>query len=853
MKKILNLILETFLSFFQKIWKRRLIFIMLVSVIAVIVVILSFTVLNKKEQVIVKASEQTPVNINKLQIIVPNGAFPSNKKFIIKEIDKNSEIYTYATKNEDFVSEMYEVSPEDDKEELALLPLTLRYNVPKQYYLGDNFYNLSLGYLDRDTKIVRRFYGSELIKDGENIYIEAKTFHTSIIGLIAKKPTSESFGLKKVVDKPENYKPYILVVPGIDENFTGAIPNTYSDNEPLGKNFWEILFPDRSIWLYRYPLKDSRPNIYVEASRSFFREFGRTDYIVYEAKRLSTELKRIPFKFDVIAHGIGGLIVRYAIESDPTIKNVRRVVLISTPNLGTNLVNPVYLNALYGKSDSALAEIYGLNTDSISYIKNIVTDYLEKINVFWESLKPGSKTLEELNSFGMRNDIDYLALCGTSINFPINIQNSELAKFYPEFLEGTGDGIVTVSSATLNGKLKSKVFNYSFHELYLQKDVLETIREYLEDIDVPEPYTFKTDDFKEKLQSESEVNSEFFSTETTTENTLKKPDIPPETSHSTFKSTSTAIQSKVKIEGLKNDRNFRRFYPETVNLAEITEECRKIAVLSNRIFILCKENLYRLENKGKLVKLSDTTPDSFFNVWKNSVFLYSDSKIKIFDRDGNLISTKKLSIEDNDLLDVFMTSFRIYTLLKEDHDIIFKIFDHSGNLMSSKKIRGIRAHFKYSEKYNQLFIVSNDEILCYDVSNDQEIFVKTESSFRKYASFSSERRLEFVDLERISEWLIILTKEYEIFANNLLNGEVINLGFGDVGSEKLIFDTLETIYVLGEKTINFLDFKENTVKREEKYVKFDENVIINGTVFNKELYLILSEGTKMKVVKLKFD
>jgi len=850
MEKILSFfsnLIKNLLAFSTKFLKRKLLFSIAISTFVVIICLLVFINLDKKSKVVLKGSNQTPVKINRLQVIVPDGAFPSSKKFIISELDRNSSIYNYATKSENFVSDIYRVSPEDGKEELSLLPLTLRYTIPSQYYLGDSFYNLSLGYLDEDSKVARRFYGSEIVKDDKGIYVEAKTFHTSIIGLIASKPINESFGLKKIVDKPVNYKPYILIVPGIDENFSGSIPNTYSESEPTGRNFWEILFPDRNIWLYNYPLKDTRPNIYVEAAKSFFKDFGRTDYIVYEAKRLSTELKRIPFKFDIIAHGIGGLIVRYALESDPTIKNVRKIVMVSTPNLGTNLANPVYLNMLYGKSDSVLAKIYEVDADSISYIKNVTLDYLEKINVFWESVKPGSKTLEELNSFGIRKDIDYLSICGATTNFPINIKNSQLSKFYPEFVESLGDGIVTIKSATLDGKIKAKIFKHSFHDIYFQKDVLETIKEFLEDVKPPEKYILKDDDFLEKHPSGNNQEDEFFSTPTITE-------LSEESTKIVSIESTTLEKKKSKVEGnirvvKYNNINMKELDYKTLKLIETCGNAKKLFSVGNSLFIFCDDQLivYSM-NENKIKRTININKNSFINVWKNQLLIYDGSEIEAFDEKGNLIWKKDITFGDK-LLDLYLTKDEYYSLFIDDGKLIYKVFDENLNILSSEKIRGINGHFKYSSKYNQLFVVTNDQILCYEISTNKKLFEKTESSFRKYASINRKRRLEFSDVERIGEWLIILTKEYEIFANNLLNGRVVNLSFGDVGSNKLLFDGLKTIYIFGEKTLNFLTLEQKTIRRESYYVKLKNETLIDA-VFKGSLYVIIRNGKNAEVVEL---
>lgn len=848
-------LLKNLTILFARPLKRRLLFLIAISIVAIAGLLLIFMNSTNRNKVVLKGSNQTPVKINRLQIIVPEGAFPSSKKFIITELDQDSSIYDYAVKNEKFVSDVYKVSPEDGKKELSLLPLTLRYAVPSQYYLGDNFYNLSLGYLDENTKVTRRFYGSEIVKDSKGIYIEAKTFHTSIIGLIADKPINEGFGLKEIIDKPANYKPYLLIVPGIDENFSGSIPNTYSENKPAGRNFWEILFPDRSIWLYNYPLKVTRPSVYVEAARSFFKNFGRTDYVVYEAKRLSTELKRIPFKFDIIAHGIGGLIVRYALESDQNIKNVRKVVIISTPNLGTNLANPVYLSLLYGKSNDALAKIYDADVDSISYIKSAASDYLEKINVFWESIKPGSKTLKELNSFGLRKDIDYLAICGSTTNFPVNIKHSQLSNFYPEFVKGLGDGVVTIKSATFDGKIKAKIFKHSFYDIYFQKDVLETIKKFIDDIKPPEEYVFKNDEFLEEHPTGQE--GEFFNTPTTIESSKKTTEVT-STGSTPTKSEEPKVKSNININVSKYSYiGMKQLDYRSKKLIEIYGNARRLFSIGDSLFVLCDNQLIAYnKNDNRIRLITNVTEDSFANIWKDQLLIYDGSEIKAFNENGDMVWKREANIEGK-LLDLYMTKDMYYSLFADDGKLIYKVFDKNFNILFSKEVKGINGHLKYSPKYNQLFIVTNDQILCYEISINRELFEKTESSFRKYAKIDRNRRLEFSDVERIGEWLIILTKEYEIFANNLLNGKVVNLGFGDVGSNKLLFDGSRTIYIFGEKTLNFLMLEQNAkqkiIKRDNRYVKFQNKTIIDATVFKGKLYTIVHDNKNTEIDELLID
>ncbi|MDY6896178.1 MAG: hypothetical protein SVO01_12310, partial [Thermotogota bacterium] len=370
----------------------------------------------------------------------------------------------------------------------------------------------SLAYITQeDPPIVSEFSGEKIVKIENEYYIEAQTFQitkVNYIGLVIESPEESSSGLKVIKEAPPTLEPDIILIPGTDINFLGKIMNIPENGYP--QSFWSSLFPNRTIWSYNYPLISTRSKNYNDSFVSFVERTGINSYIEFEGRRLAQELSRFPNKkFDIIAHGIGGLIARYALESTQTIQNVENLVLISTPNKGSNLANPLFFNLLFGKDADILSQLFNVENSTILKITLQISSYLDQINSYYEDLIPNSEFLNRLNSFGIRNDIGYLAIIGSNPEIEEDLSNKYIARLYPEFVQRNGDGIVSVDSANLERIERTYYSEKSFYEIYNDPDVLNIIVSFLEE-SVPsyslEP--FKDDNFVEYVDEKEEKNSD---------------------------------------------------------------------------------------------------------------------------------------------------------------------------------------------------------------------------------------------------------------------------------------------------------------------------------------------------------
>ncbi|MEA1884875.1 MAG: hypothetical protein U9N62_10205, partial [Thermotogota bacterium] len=422
-----------------------------------------------------------------------------------------------------FYGDIYELSPNDGRNDLALDPMTYTYRIPNEFYFGDEYFNFELLYIEnKENPVVKVFSGGEIIRmENNRSILRAKGFHGSLVGLRVNNPVKQSLGLKKIIEKPDNLKPDLLLVPGIDINFQGFLPNTISNTNPQGNNLWEVTFDDRSIWVYDYPLTETRSANYVREAQNFFNDISKTSYIRLEAEKLANNLLESEQEYDIIAHGIGGIIARYAVENYP-ITNIRKIVLISVPNTGTNIVNPSFLNLLYGKDTQVLSQIYGIDSDTIRYLTRNNLGYLENVNVFYTDILPFAEVIKTLEN-SLRKDISYFFIGGNQPDFDAELEDSQFAKFYPENTSGKGDGIVSVYSAIYpsleeaeNEKenVLSKIVPYSFFDIFLQQQTLQLIHSYLEEgIEVVEVPEYQDDTFREWLFDNSDSTKTYSSEE----------------------------------------------------------------------------------------------------------------------------------------------------------------------------------------------------------------------------------------------------------------------------------------------------------------------------------------------------
>jgi len=587
----------------------------LLFIIVIAIVMLVFFLIFKN--IFLPPKEITPSSTN-IQIDIPKSAFSSKKTIDIRVVDKSSEEYQELINYKNFYGEIYKITFSDESNESSILPITLRYKIPKDNYFGDNFINFSLAYITReDPPIVSEFSGEKIVKIENEYYIEAQTFQITkvhYIGLVIESPQESSIGLKVIKEAPPTLEPDIILIPGTDLNFLGRVMNVPENGYP--QSFWSSLFPNRTIWSYNYPLTSTRSQNYNDSFVSFVKRTGINSYIEFEGRRLAQELSRFPNKkFDIIAHGIGGLIARYALESSQTIQNVENLVLISTPNKGSNLANPLFFNLLFGKNTDILSQLFNVEDSTILKITSQISSYLDQINSYYENLIPDSEFLNKLNSFGIRNDIRYLAIIGSNPAIEENLSNKYISRLYPEFVQGEGDGIVSVDSANLEGIEKTYYSKKSFYEIYNDSDILDIIVSFLEE-SVPsysvEPFT--DDNFVEYSYETGEENSSAVQNKNTYPGIVSSFTLP-----SQYKE-STILLNPVKQGEIDEDtisiieigENIYFKSPNAIydtNLEKIfSNKIMGGIVLNNQYYASTIDGIYILNENGKIDKINSEIP-----------------------------------------------------------------------------------------------------------------------------------------------------------------------------------------------------------------------------------------------------
>jgi len=198
---------------------------------------------------------------------------------------------------------VYELTPQDGRNDLALQPMIFEYRFPSEFFFGPEYNNAELVYADsKENPVLHVFGGGEFHQKNDQVVLRVNAFHGSILGLRIKNPEKPTWGLQKAIEKPDTLKPDLLVIPGVDANFLGFLPNTVTNENPQGNNIWEISFPDRTIWAYLYPLSETRSLEYMDEAKLFFDSISNTSYIRFEAHRLAQALQNSSRQFDIVAH-----------------------------------------------------------------------------------------------------------------------------------------------------------------------------------------------------------------------------------------------------------------------------------------------------------------------------------------------------------------------------------------------------------------------------------------------------------------------------------------------------------------------------------------------------------------------
>ena len=482
------------ISFIKGLYKKKILFFTVVGVLILIIVGGIFLLRAKKQaKVQVKEEEAAQAIAINLFIQIPPGAYPKGKTFTIEPI-VGSELKVYQ-QSYGFIDNVYEVKPDDGRDEFALKPLELKMYIPGDKLLGENYANLTLAYMKGDGPPTP-FPGSYIGKDDEGYFVAASAFHTSKIGVIPVPVKDEQHHGLRLVRDVLSVKPGIIIVPGESPKFSG---------DTAEGNLWETVFPDRPLYVFDYPLSQPRSMLYMEEANSYFKSIGEKSFIKFESEILAQELKRPDIsknEYHIIAQGIGGLIVLYTLLNHPEITNIKKLILIGVPYRGTNVANTlVFANMIYTPPVKSAAEMLGLSEKTFMNIKFHVFNYIEMVNDYYKDVLPDSDVIRDITSKPLRNDLKYLVIVGTLPPFGIDVKGSGLERIYPELVLGKGDGVVSEDEARLPGE-PFLTFPVSFDSYYAKSEILNTIKGFIDTDKIPKPPKLEGDKYKEFLPVE---------------------------------------------------------------------------------------------------------------------------------------------------------------------------------------------------------------------------------------------------------------------------------------------------------------------------------------------------------------
>ncbi len=190
---------------------------------------------------------------------------------------------------------------------------------------------------------------------------------------------------------------------------------------------------------------------------------GHPDYYISFSNRFADPADQVPElkefirkvlqntgeeKVILVCHSMGGLVARKYLEDNKDDHRVEKLVLLSTPNLGSIGLSfnwlPLLLIILglsgYKLVWPVLLSLVGLFWELISLARGV----LLLSPAVW-AMRPGSEFLKTLNSKEMPEDIKYVSVLSDTKFLPHRLVNLTL------FREG-GDGAVALSSQKLSEK-----------------------------------------------------------------------------------------------------------------------------------------------------------------------------------------------------------------------------------------------------------------------------------------------------------------------------------------------------------------------------------------------------------------
>lgn len=781
---------ELFLSIFRK----RLLFIAILASFAVFASILLWRFYANRRIVLSGKKEEASVP---LSIVVPDGAYGVRKTFVVKRVPREILSQTISSV---FVGDLYNVSPADGVDEFAMRPIRIVYRLPKDLYLGAEYANVRLAYVPDSTQpIYRVFGGASMGVDERGPYVEAQAFHTSMIGLIADVPEKQKLGLQLLIERSKSTEPVLLLVPDVDRGFLGFV-----NSSQASANFWVELFPNRTIMYYDYPVAGTRSNSYMNFFRSFAQK-NMPSYLLFEAEKLAMELVRLRnFEFDIVAHGIGAIVARLAVELHPEVKNVRSLVLVSPPNKGTNVVNPLYYGTLlYGKDSQVVANNFGMDRFIVDAMKAQLLYYLEALGPVYAEILTGSELLKKLDGT-TRKDVRYLVAVGSSPPASIDVRGTQLEVFYPELVAGKGDGVVSHASAFLEVGQRL-VLKGSFFDCYLDPTFRDALKKFLAETRVEVP-KYKEETYPERSPQAQQ-----------TERIVK----PTQTSQTTPIQTKKeeTIQASVSLP-TRFQRSELLTKVETLNLSGVLS----VHFTLSRLFYVLKDGLY---SDGKRLHSGTVR---YVHAHRSGVGFVSNDRAYFFNG-SNLVELAK--IDTANVEDVLVTENGVFALVRAKDNFAFAWWENGWKVVQN--VSGIYGRF-----------VDGPSTL---LMTNKEIYEFSQGKLKKLLDASKlkieGRSVDFTSCLLVSDLLLVGLRSYSLVVYDLKSGSYVWGAEGWI-DPKEFFLLGNTVLIFGTSSLFVFDLSRLTLR--STYHSFP-TAVEDVTVGADKIYIV--SQSRVEVYKLK--
>jgi len=389
------------------------------------------------------------------------------------------------------------------------------------------------------------------------------------------------------------------------------------------------------------------------------------------------------------------------------------------------------------------------------------------VNTYWREILPTGLSIRKLESFSVRRDIRYLCIAGSTPPIETGIKGTELEKFYPELTDGEGDGFVSVKSALME-ESKNLMFPYSFTELYLKGDVLNAIKDFLnEGIKLPKVPEFKTDEFVEtKVVKKKE----------------EKPRIEPWKKY--------LLPELRKGEILKSTWKL-----STPDLGE------PYGSADGWYYLVVHDGVYVCNPPKKWTRVLDgeVVAHNFYN---DSMIAVTNERVEVLRR-GKIIDSWPLPTFTGNVLDAWYRTDGRGIMLVDVEGRLLLYFVKRNEIRYSSTVTSTYARLRGEGA--EVFLITESSVSSYDIETFKKKWTLNTSMMMKRLKMKEGALIRPIDVVRVGRDLFVLFKDYIIGVFDLYSYSAQVVAYGELGAKRLM-KFGDSVLAVGENTLGGFDY-----------------------------------------------